>query len=162
MTNTGKWPCAPSTQLAVIGTSFESASVQADLQSLIAKDALESHQAACVAQLRADDRFELVSDGPSEVRFRLVCPVNSLNETMIKHHHHIDMKALNLQLATEVNASGDGALLLALPGGDESIVLVASAAGSRTLLSMWPTIDARAKIILYDVRKKLSECMCGF
>ncbi|OQS01728.1 hypothetical protein ACHHYP_00316 [Achlya hypogyna] len=161
VTNTGKWPCAPSTQLAVIGTGFDLPQVQADLSALVEGPELESHLDACTRLLEGDERFEVLGGTNTEIRFRLVCPVSTLNETMIRHHHHIDMNALNAQLAAEVNASGDGALVLALTHG-EATVLMASAAGTHSLLTMWPTVSSRAKAILYDVRKKLSECMCGF
>jgi hypothetical protein len=94
-------------------------------------------------------------------------PLSILDETMQRHAHHLDMNALNEQLATEVNAHGCGALLWTreIRDSDDSssiIKLAASAAGTHTLLTMWPIVDARASAILYDVSKKLSECMCGF
>ncbi|KAF0715246.1 Aste57867_3490 [Aphanomyces stellatus] len=158
VTTTGPWPCAPSTQLAVIGTGFDMAAVRADLQSL-AMPPSALPPAACHALL--DDRFELIAlTSPTQIRFRIVCPVTSLDETMLRHHHHIDMDDLNEQLATAVNLAGTGGLLVATPRPDVS--LIASSAGSHTLATMWPHVDTHATAILRVVRRKLAECMCGF
>ncbi|KAF0758846.1 hypothetical protein AaE_003819, partial [Aphanomyces astaci] len=158
--STGVWPCAPSTQLAVIGTDFEFDQVQKDLETLSQND-LASDALACADLVRADDRFELVHVTASHIEFRVRCPVTTLDETMLRHHHHIDMDDLNEQLGVAVNlAGGGGGLVLSLPRPD--VALLASVAGPHTLRTMWPLIDLHATKILHVVRRKLAECMCGF
>ncbi|RHZ21854.1 hypothetical protein DYB37_009032 [Aphanomyces astaci] len=158
--STGVWPCAPSTQLAVIGTDFEFDQVQKDLETLSQND-LASDALACADLVRADDRFELVHVTASHIEFRVRCPVTTLDETMLRHHHHIDMDDLNEQLGVAVNlAGGGGGLVLTLPRPD--VALLASVAGPHTLRTMWPVIDLHATKILHVVRRKLAECMCGF
>ncbi|KAH9089636.1 hypothetical protein Ae201684P_007804 [Aphanomyces euteiches] len=157
--STGVWPCTPSTQLAVIGTGFDMTAVQADLQTL-ADLPEESHESACLPLLHADERFEIIQTSSTAVHFRLLCPVSTLDETMLRHHHHIDMDDLNEQLASAVNLAGQGGLLVALPR--PNVALVASVAGSSNLKTMWQEVDVHATKILRIVRRKLAECLCGF
>ncbi|RHY32494.1 hypothetical protein DYB32_002515 [Aphanomyces invadans] len=179
--NTGAWPCAPSTQLAVIGTDFDFATVQSDLQSLAEDHTALTDAEGCAKLVRTDDRFELVHVSPTHVRqpqlarcfdpvttsmvtlqiqFRVRCPVTTLDETMLRHHHHIDMDDLNDQLAVAVNLAGQGGLVVPLPRPD--VALLASVAGPQTLRTMWPLVDLHAAKLLHVVRRKLAECMCGF
>ncbi|DAZ95693.1 TPA: hypothetical protein N0F65_003003 [Lagenidium giganteum] len=167
--NAGTWLAAPRTQFAVIGTGLDETEVKASLTASLTKpvDALEAH-GECVDRLQADPRFEVRKVLPRAVTFRLVCPVSTLDETMLRHHHHVDMNELTKQLVKDVNASGNGALLaytMTDAGGanePKDIVAIASIAGPATLLDMWDELNSRADQILTSVKKKLSGCRCGF
>ncbi|KAJ8540716.1 hypothetical protein ON010_g12509 [Phytophthora cinnamomi] len=184
--NAGLWQSTPKTQFVVIGFSSNSASngehfdeAQA-LESLevclsIGADDLEngseSARAASLAKLDDDERFEtlaMTSGQATTVAFRLTCPTSTLDETMLRHHHHVDMNELTKRLVREVNASGGGSLLLYASNlspndveGDQ-VYAVASIVGPASVLSMWSELDSRAELIITEVKKKLAGCLCGF
>ncbi|KAE8994175.1 hypothetical protein PR003_g20825 [Phytophthora rubi] len=183
--NAGVWQSTPKTQFVVIGVNSSSTSngehfdETQTLESLGAclsrsKDELESldesTRAACLATLEADERFETLasSEQATTVAFRLTCPTSTLDETMLRHHHHVDMNELTKRLVREVNASGGGSLLLYASNlspddvdGDQ-IHAVASIVGPASVLSMWSELDRRAELIINEVKKKLAGCLCGF
>lgn len=183
--NAGAWQSTPKTQFVVIGLNNPSSSngehfdeVQAlkGLETCLSRSVhdldsgVESTSATCLAKLEADERFEtLASSGQATtVVFRLTCPTSTLDETMLRHHHHVDMNELTKRLVREVNASGGGSLLLYALNlspddveGDQ-VYAVASVVGPASVLSMWSELASRAELIVIEVKKKLAGCLCGF
>ncbi|GAB9465982.1 hypothetical protein Gpo141_00003368 [Globisporangium polare] len=176
--NAGPWLSTPKTQFVVIGSHFDEASVLADLtacfepqessSSLLLSDEL---RASCIEKLQNDIRFEVHAVLPHAIQFRLGCPTSTLDENMLRHHHHVDMNELTKQIVREVNASGGGALLAYVPlrnaaadaaSEKPAIVAMASIAGLATVLSMWDELDARADTILNEIKRKMGACLCGF
>jgi G3E family GTPase len=183
--NAGVWQSTPKTQFVVIGFNgqdasgggrFDEAQARESLEACLSRSVgkLESEQeatrTACLAKLNADERFDaLVSpEQATTVAFRLTCPTSTLDETMLRHHHHVDMNELTKRLVREVNAAGRGSLLLyatSLSPEDvegEQVYAVASVIGPATVLSSWSELDSRAQLILDEVKKKLAGCLCGF
>ncbi|ETN08374.1 hypothetical protein PPTG_12177 [Phytophthora nicotianae INRA-310] len=181
--NAGVWQSTPKTQFVVIGFSsrssdgeqFDEAQALESLETCLSRstDQLEENESsrvACTAKLQADERFETlaVSAEASTIAFRLTCPTSTLDETMLRHHHHVDMNELTKRLVREVNASGGGSLLLYVSNlslddteGDQ-VYAVASIVGPASVLSMWSELDSRAETIIQEVKKKLANCLCGF
>lgn len=173
--NAGPWISTPKTQFVVIGTNFDEQQILQDLQacfqaaSSASQSALLSdvHREACVEKLQSDVRFDVHAVLPHAIQFRLGCPTSSLDEHMLRHHHHVDMNELTKQLVRDVNASGGGSLLayVAIRNSHSEkpeIVAMAAISGSVTLLTMWDELDTRADTILYEIKKKLAGCLCGF
>ncbi|RLN37769.1 hypothetical protein BBJ28_00007552 [Nothophytophthora sp. Chile5] len=188
--NVGVWHSTPKTQFVVIGSSssdniepFDESEALTSLETCLSRpfDQLpdaegEAVRAACLAKLRGDERFSVRATSsssqaarqPTTVEFRLTCPTSTLDESMLRHHHHVDMNDLTKRLVREVNASGDGALLLYVAragrkdGEEEQVHAVASIMGPASVLSMWDELSTRADGILNEVKHKLASCMCGF
>ncbi|KAG3191171.1 hypothetical protein PC128_g11028 [Phytophthora cactorum] len=183
--NAGVWQSTPKTQFVVIGFSssrssngehFDEAQALESLETCLSRltDQSErenvSTRTACLAQLKVDKRFETLaaSDQATTTAFRLTCPASTLDETMLRHHHHVDMNELTKRLVREVNASGGGSLLLYAshlsPNDTEGdqVYAVASIDGPASVLSMWGELDSRAETIINEVKKKLANCLCGF
>lgn len=183
--DSGPWRSTPKTQFAVIGAAgagFHEQRVREDLERwfsmpVSALETLEKSDIAmrvvCQEKLAKDERFEVLEGedaGNGSLRFRLTCPASSLDATMLRHHHHVDMDELTLRLVREVNASGCGALLIATSASanvEESdgalrVAAIASVVGPATVADMWDELSSRADGILLEVRKKLAGCMCGF
>uniref|UniRef100_K3WXQ5 CobW C-terminal domain-containing protein n=1 Tax=Globisporangium ultimum (strain ATCC 200006 / CBS 805.95 / DAOM BR144) TaxID=431595 RepID=K3WXQ5_GLOUD len=176
--NAGPWRAAPKTQFVVIGTpklQDDEAQIQQNLQrcfqdfdACVLSQGDEEARAACIARIQDDARFDVHAVLPHAIQFRLHCPTSSLDANMLRHHHHVDMHELTKQFVRGVNASGGGSLLAYAPlcskedAALPEIVAMASIAGPATVLSMWHELDARAEAILYDVKKKLAGCLCGF
>ncbi|KAH7489165.1 putative metal chaperone YciC [Phytophthora ramorum] len=179
--NAGVWQSTPKTQFVVIGFSstsngehFNEVEALASLETCLAKPTEEFEteltRTACLAKLQTDERFETLaaSEQATTVAFRLTCPTSTLDEAMLRHHHHVDMNELTKRLVREVNASGGGSLLLhasnlspeAVEG--DHLYAVASIVGPASVLSMWSELDSRAETIINEVKKKLAGCLCGF
>lgn len=170
--NTGVWRSKPKTQLVVLGSQFNELDVQNDLRvcleaSAAALDASEREN--CIRKLREDPRFEVCAILPNAILFRLCCPTTTLDETMLRHHHHIDLNELTQRLVRDVNAAGNGSLLTycsAAVGSSEDgttdTVAMGSIVGVGNVLVMWTHLDEQADLILQQVRRKLAGCMCGF
>ncbi|KAL3657552.1 hypothetical protein V7S43_017519 [Phytophthora oleae] len=183
--NAGVWQSTPKTQFVVIGFSshgagsaeqFDEAQALESLESCLSRstDQLECGNASTpvtgLAKLDADERFEMLvsSKDAKTVAFRLTCPTSTLDETMLRHHHHVDMNELTKRLVREVNASGGGSLLLYASNlspddveGDQ-VYAVGSIIGPASVLSMWSELDSRANTIINEVKQKLAGCLCGF
>ncbi|KAF4032525.1 Cobalamin synthesis protein cobW C-terminal domain [Phytophthora infestans] len=182
--NAGVWQSTPKTQFVLIGFSNRSSNaerlneVQAlqSLEKCLSRplDQLEGQivatRAACLAKLKADERFDMlaVSDQATTIAFRLACPASTLDETMLRHHHHVDMNELTKRLVREVNASGGGSLLLYASSLDfddregDQVYAVASIIGPASVVTMWSELDSRAATIITEVKRKLANCLCGF
>lgn len=171
--NTGVWRSKPKTQLVVLGSQFNEQDVQNDLRACleVSADALDAcERDDCIRKLQEDPRFEVRSILPNAILFRLCCPTTTLDETMLRHHHHIDLNELTQRLVRDVNAAGDGSLLSycsAAAGADakdgtSDTVAMGSIVGVGNVLAMWTHLDHRADLILLQVRRKLAGCMCGF
>ncbi|GMF34767.1 unnamed protein product [Phytophthora fragariaefolia] len=174
--NTGVWQSTPKTQFVVIGFNSSNSSIStgehfdevqafSSLETCLSRstDDLEGeHESARVAnleKLHADERFEILmsSEQSTTVAFRLTCPTSTLDETMLRHHHHVDMNELTKRLVREVNTSGGGSFLLYASNlspdnveGDQ-IYAVASIVGPASVLSMWSELDSRAESIITEL-----------
>lgn len=171
--DSGPWRATPKTQFAVIGSAdagFDEQKAFADLERWFSMAVDELAGDEGVDKLRQDERFEVVGRAAGSVSFRLVCPTSTLDETMLRHHHHVDMNELTRRLVQEINAAGGGSLLVISSSGDAATsathepttFAIASTAGPATLLAMWDELSSRADVILLEIRKKLAGCMCGF
>eukprot|EP00644_Phytophthora_capsici_P018437 jgi/Phyca11/556380/estExt2_Genewise1Plus.C_PHYCAscaffold_870036 len=179
--NAGVWQSTPKTQFIVIGSNsrgtdaehFDEAQALESLEFCLSRspDHLEcGNKSATFSKLDADERFETLaySKEATTVAFRLTCPTSTLDETMLRHHHHLDMNELTKRLVREVNASGGGSLLLYASNlspddveGDQ-VYAVGSIIGPASVLSMWAELDSRANTIINEVKQKLAGCLCGF
>ncbi|GMF29665.1 unnamed protein product [Phytophthora lilii] len=183
--NAGVWQSTPKTQFVVIGFNsgsagssdhFDEAKASDSLEACLSrstnllKDSCKSPRAESLAKLESDERFKTLASTKeaTTVAFRLTCPTSMLDQTMLRHHHHVDMNELTKRLVREVNSSGDGSLLLYASNlsdddaeGDQ-VYAVASVVGPASVLSMWAELDSRAETIIDEVKKKLAGCLCGF
>ncbi|TDH69805.1 hypothetical protein CCR75_009231 [Bremia lactucae] len=180
--NTGEWVGTPQTQFVVIGSNqystesgFDKAQVVEKLETCLAtiaslsKKEIEENRTASAARLATDERFETLGlfSEVTTIAFQLVCPVSALDETMLRHHHHVNTNELTKRLVREVNASGGGSLLLYMSlassdGEHQDTYAVASSVGPASVLSMWKDLDLRAQSIVDEVKQKLAGCLCGF
>ncbi|CAI5707845.1 unnamed protein product [Peronospora farinosa] len=174
--NTGVWQSTPKTQFVVIGFSGSSNSVGECFDKDKALDSLQvclsrstdqlkredkSTCAEIVAKLEANELFETLacSKQATVVAFRLVCPASTLNETMFRHHHHVDANELTKQLVRDVNASGGGSLLLYASNlspndiDEQQVYAVASTVGAASVLSMWKELNTSAELIINEPRE---------
>ncbi|CAI5724180.1 unnamed protein product [Hyaloperonospora brassicae] len=183
--NAGEWQSPPKTQFVVIGCSSSSSSSASErfdkeraleqLETCLTRpvdvemdSAAAQIRAQWLAELQADARFDtlLVPERPTVVAFRLTCPPSTVDSAMLRHHHHVDMNEVTLQLVRDVNASGGGALLLygakLRPDEDSEGDAVYAVASIANLPTMWDEIARRAELHLIEVKRKLATCRCGF
>ncbi|CAI5723067.1 unnamed protein product [Peronospora destructor] len=183
--NTGVWQSTPKTQFVVIGFSGSSNSVGERFDKQKALDSLQiclsrstdqlgredkSTCAEILAKLEANELFETLAcfEQTTMVAFRLMCPASTLDKTMLRHHHHVDMNELTKQLVRDVNASGSGSLLLYASNlspnntDGQQVYAVASTVGAASVLSMWKELNSSAELIINEVRKRIAGCLCGF
>ncbi|KAI9919377.1 hypothetical protein PsorP6_017264 [Peronosclerospora sorghi] len=182
---TGVWQSTPKSQVVVIGACHSVHREEAKFDKSQALSNLERHfsrsmelleddtstRGRSLALLEADERFDVVpSLAPvTVVAFRLTCPMTALTESMLRHRHSVDMNEVMQQFVRDVNASGKGSVLLYVakinPNESEQEELgsvVASILGPASIVSMWDELDARADVMLHDVKKQLTSCRCGF
>ncbi|KAL7684772.1 putative cobalamin (vitamin B12) biosynthesis CobW [Plasmopara halstedii] len=180
--NTGMWLSTRKTQFVVIGlnSSRDDSKERFDkaqaLESLTTNlGTLTNHfDMSCrepiLKLFERDKRFEIIAppDQATTISFRLTCPTSALDETMLRHYHHVDMNELTRRLVREVNASGSGSLLLYASYSDSNDIerdrfyAVASIIGPASVLNMWHDLDIRAEAIIDEVKVKLANCFCGF
>jgi G3E family GTPase len=168
--NCGPWTCTPHTQLVVIGThSLDTETISQQLCDMriekvtfrAARDRFEESRRA----LEALVCFQVVERLPGgfSLRFRLQCPTSDLDETTLRHHHHINRDEMNASLVSQCNAMGHGMCLVPLVDRDTREVSVGvSCYDAHSVLDLLEVMRERSEAILMEVRKKLSQCLCGF
>ncbi|KAL7689436.1 hypothetical protein Plhal304r1_c015g0054631 [Plasmopara halstedii] len=113
--NTGTWLATRKTQFVVIGLNSSRDDSKERFDKAQALESLTTNLVTLTNHLdmscrepilklfERDKRFEIIAspDQATTISFRLTCPTSALDETMLRHHHHVDMNELTRRLVRE-------------------------------------------------------------